>query len=503
MIVQILAGLAVLAVFYVISLHNFLLFHTMAELFSVIVAGGIFMLAWNSRRNIKNGYLLFIGLSFLFVGAVDFLHALAYEGMGVFPDLQGANAATQLWIIARFIQAVSFLAAPMLTGRKIRTGPVFAAYFAVTSLLLLSVFQWHNFPACYIEGVGLTPFKKISEYAIVLMLAASIYILHRHKDSFDPGVLKLLYASIAAIIASELCFTFYVGVYDPFIVAGHFLKITGFFLIYKAIIETGLVRPQDLLFRELKQREQMLYRSKMEVEAANGELRQFAYIVSHDLKEPLRTVAGFAGLLKRKYSGVLDDKGREFITYIMEGTKRMDELISGLLAYSRVGTTKRDFAPVDMAAALEKAVLNLKMAIEESGARVESGQKNLPVVKGDATQLVQLFQNLLGNAIKYRREEPPRIAIRAERAEGEKNPAGCEQMGQGWLFLVSDNGIGIRSEDYERIFIVFQRLHEKGKYPGTGIGLAICKKIVERHGGCIGVKSEPGKGSTFYFGLPD
>jgi len=224
------------------------------------------------------------------------------------------------------------------------------------------------------------------------------------------------------------------------------------------------------------------------LQRSNTEFEQLAYVASHDMQEPLRKIASYLQLLAQRYEGRLDADADEFIGYAVDGAKRMQALINDLLAFSRVGTKAKPFAPTDCNAIVRTALMDLQIAIEECGAQIEVGE--LPTVMGDATQLPQLFRNLLSNAIKFRRDGVPRISVRAE-------PSGAA-----WRFAVSDNGIGIAAEYFERIFIIFQRLHARSRYAGTGIGLAICKKIVERHGGQIEVQSTPGEGSTFAFTLP-
>ncbi|RQT62259.1 PAS domain S-box protein [Burkholderia cepacia] len=235
--------------------------------------------------------------------------------------------------------------------------------------------------------------------------------------------------------------------------------------------------------------EQALRERTDELARSNRDLEQFAYVASHDLQEPLRAVAGPLQLLQRRYQGQLDARADEYIGHAVEGATRMQALIEDLLAYSRVGRSDNSFQSMQCAAALDNALNNLAVALEEAGAEVHRGF--LPTVQAIPSQLTLLFQNLVGNAVKFRRHDGP-LQIRV----------GAEPGADGWLFRVEDNGIGIDAQYFERIFLIFQRLHTRRDYPGTGIGLALCKRIVERHGGRIWVESEPGKGATFLFTLP-
>jgi len=240
---------------------------------------------------------------------------------------------------------------------------------------------------------------------------------------------------------------------------------------------------------ERKEAEEQIARYAADLERSNQELEQFASIVSHDLREPARMVKSYMELLERRYRDELDEKANMFIDYAVDGAKRMQEMISALLDLSRVETRGGDFAPVEVDAVVERTLRALGSVIQESGAEVTYDR--LPTVMADQAQLAQVFQNLIANGIKFRRDdEPPRVHISAE------------QGGEEWKFSVMDNGIGIDEEQAERIFKIFQRLHTEDEYPGLGIGLALCKRIVERHGGRIWAESEPGKGSTFNFTIP-
>ncbi|MEL7638515.1 MAG: ATP-binding protein [Solidesulfovibrio sp.] len=239
----------------------------------------------------------------------------------------------------------------------------------------------------------------------------------------------------------------------------------------------------------LMERERVLAEKTAALEHSNQDLEQFAYVASHDLQEPLRKITSFADLLAKRCAGSLDETGERYVAYMVDGARRMSQLINHLLAYSRLGTRGAAFAPMELAAALDAALDNLELPLAEAGATVTRGE--LPTLVADATQLTQLFQNIIGNAVKYRADRPPVIHVSARREDG------------GWTVAVADNGQGIAPRHFERIFRMFQRLDTAKERQGAGIGLAFCKRIVERHGGRIWVESEEGTGSTFRFTLPD
>ena len=234
--------------------------------------------------------------------------------------------------------------------------------------------------------------------------------------------------------------------------------------------------------------EDELQETLIKLKRSNSELEQFAYVASHDLQEPLRMISSFLQLLQMRYSGQLDSDADEFINFAVEGAKRMQNLIQDLLAYSRVTTKGNEFKNIKMEEALEQALVNLKISIEENNAIIT--HDSLPIITADYSQMIQLLQNLIGNSIKYRSDKNPEIHISAQEKDTH------------WIFSVEDNGIGIDSKYSDQVFQIFKRLHTNEEYKGTGIGLAITKRIIERHNGRIWVESELSKGSKFYFTIP-
>ena len=248
------------------------------------------------------------------------------------------------------------------------------------------------------------------------------------------------------------------------------------------------ISSQIAIALEARQTSENLEQYATNLERSNKDLQQFAYIISHDLQEPLRMVASYLQLLDRRFKDKLDADAKEFIDYAVDGAKRMQGLIQALLQYSRVGTRGSEFEPLDINLVLDQALQNLDLTLQEKQAEVIAS--DLPTILADQNQFVQLFQNLVGNAIKFTREASPKIQICATRTNGS------------FIFEVRDNGIGIDPAHEDRIFQIFQRLHTREEYPGTGIGLAICKRIVERHGGRIWFESQPDQGTTFFFSIP-
>jgi len=333
-----------------------------------------------------------------------------------------------------------------------------AAIFAIVLLCLIGYVD-------YITGYEL----RLSAF---YLLPISIVALNFNRP---VGIFAAAISAIVETLTNLLAGGFYYS--RPLL---HFWNMAILMAIYVIVA---------VLISTLRDVYKMEQEKAAELTRSNADLKAFAHVVSHDLKEPLRVITGFLGLLEKRYKDKLGKNGMEYIQFTVDGAKRMDELIKDILEYSQVGTKDKEFKPVDCSSVLSKAISNLQVAIRESGATVT--HDNLPTVTADSALLTSLFQNLLGNAIKFHGAAAPRIHISAERKEEE------------WVFTVSDNGIGIDPQFQEEIFTAFRRLHTRDEYPGTGIGLATCKKIAEYHGGRIWVKSETGTGSTFYFTIPD
>ena len=600
------------ALFFFLKSYSYLLFHCMAEVFSVAIAGGIFMLAWSARRSIDNGSLLLLGAAYLFIGFLDLLHMLVYTGMGVAKN-ENTDLPTQLWIVARFIESVSLFLAPFFFRRRISLGGVIAGYSIITGLLMLSIFYWGNFPACFIDGSGLTSFKIYSEYLICLILAGSIFTINRKKEGLSKSVRWFILLSVVITIGSELLFTLYSGPFDLYNSLGHILKIISFYLIYRALVTTAVVEPSKLLFRNLaltaqafrterdrlyaildsmadgvsiinenhhleyvnpsmerefgnfdihvecykyikkrttpcdhcklkdviggenvrhningsngkiydvletplynidgtvsklkilrditdrKEAEEALRKSEArlkqhskELEFANQELESFSYSASHDLRAPLRAIMGFSEFLREDYGEKLDETAKDYIEHICSAGTRMDQLIDDLLALSRISRHQLNVTETNLSVIAQEFAVELGGS--EPGRNVTFQIKQSMYHRVDCSLLCQVITNLLRNAWKYSSYK------KSAHIEFGRNEFGGESV-----YYINDNGAGFNNQLTDKLFQPFSRLHSDAEFKGTGIGLAIVKRIIERHGGRVWAEGEIEVGATFYFALP-
>ncbi len=482
----ILLGATLLAGLYLASLYSYLLFHSLIELFTIIVAAGIFVIAWTARGLLNNNYLLFVGIASVFMALMDLLHTLAYKGMGVFAGPTD-NLATQLWVAARYLQSVSLLIAPFYLKRKLKVSLQLAIYSLITALMLGSIFYWGIFPNAYVTGTGLTPFKKISEYVISALFLASIGLLLWKRREFDSGVLRFLVLSIAFTIGSEVAFTEYVSVYGNANLLGHILRLIAFYFLYKAIIETGLVRPYAILLRDLQKSEESLREHAITLEARNGELDAYAHTVAHDLKNPLTVIISIADVLREIGDLTLREK-KEFLEEIRSTAFEMNSIIDNLLLFSEVRKVEAPQEELDMSKVVTKIRRRMNLEIKKRRARVVA-PKTWPVALGYTPWVEEVWANYISNALKYG-GQPPYVEL------------GSTPQPDGTIrFWVRDNGAGIPPDTRGRLFSPFSqagKVHEAGH----GLGLSIVRRIIERLGGQVGVESEIGSGSLFYFTLP-
>ncbi|HSQ78685.1 MAG TPA: ATP-binding protein [Nitrospirota bacterium] len=450
-------------------------------------------------RKEEGDKLVLPGLGFLGMGIINAAHAASWPGeqfvsLRAVASLAGGLGFALVWLPAHR-QAVS---------RAWLVPTVIAGSLAFCAWAFL-------FPAGFPVMVQLGKFTAAA--VTINLLAGLLFLVGTWRFAIERSSERPedLWFSLIGVLFGLSGLTFqYSTLWSESWWYWHALRLAASLLALGLLVHGHMrtVAALKALLIERKRAEQERERLVAELQRSNKELEQFASAASHDLQEPLRVISGFAQLIEERYKGKLDKDGDSFMDYIVDGSVRMQHLINDLLEYSRVTTRGRPFKPVDCNEVLQKALANLRTAVDEAGAVITADP--LPVFPADEMQLVRLFQNLLGNAVKYRKkEEPPRVHVSAGILADRREQAGCvagENVSlpdKGWLFSVRDNGIGIEPRSFERIFEIFQRLHSRRDYPGTGIGLAICKKIVERHGGRIWVESELGKGSSFFFILPE
>jgi signal transduction histidine kinase len=496
--------------------YNYLIFHSFTEIFGVVVAFGIFSLAWNSRFLGPNYYLIFIGIAYLFVGSLDLLHTVAYKGMAIFIGFD-ANLPTQLWISARYMESLSLLIAPFFMGGKLKINMIFSCYTAVFVCLLLSIFYWQVFPDCFIEGTGLTSFKKISESVICMIFAVSLLVLLKKRAKFDRNMLFLIIASILLTIFSELAFIFYTSVYGFSNFIGHYFKILSFYLIYKAIIETGFTQPVGLIFRDLKNAENDLKKAKKDLEAKvkirTIQLTKINKILKRKFTEHKQAEKKIMAYQKRLKVLALS------LTIAEEKERRnlaedLHDNISQKLAFLRIQIAKaRKYSPAgkleDILEEISHLILgsiqdikflasNLSSPLlkeiglaaatsnwleeqvyQKHGIRTEFIDKSEAFFFDDNLKTI-LFRNvreLLTNVIKH--------------AKADKVTVTLETMARVFTISIEDDGIGVKS-GAESMMVSCK----------TGFGLFSIRERMEDFGGALEIISRPGNGYRAILSIP-
>ncbi len=478
--------LLILAVLFVISLYNYLLFHTLVEFYSIVIAFAFFSVTWNSKAYMKNNYLVFIGIAYLFVGTLDLLHTITYPGMNI---ISGNNYYTnQLWIAARYLEALSFLIAffAFKYRRNLNYLLIILGYTVITLLLAFSILIWHIFPVCFDPQDGLTTFKITSEYIISAILFVNIILLAVNRRWFSTVVFRYLLLSLITTIAAEICFTGYSTNFDNMNLLGHFFKLISFFLIYKAIVETGLRQPFKLLFKELKE-------SETRLSELNATKDKFFSIIAHDLRNPFSALNGLSDVLLKNYDSYDREFIRKMIMEINVAGKRGYSLLENLLEWSRSQSGRMEWQP---------ETLDLKTLCDEvielmtSKANLKNIKLTLTVspdieVIADGNMVKTIIRNLLSNAIKFSefgKSINIKVNINGEFAQ----------------IAVEDHGIGIPKDKINSLFRIDEYYTRTGTNheQGTGLGLVLSYEFAIKNGGNLWVDSEPGKGSTFFFTLP-
>ena len=510
--IAIVIGLFSLFVLYLMSYFNYLLFHSIAELFSILIAFSIFIIGWNSRKYMKNSYFLFLGIVYLFVGLLDLVHTLAYSGMGVFLEFD-ANLPTQLWIAARYLEALSLLAAIIVINKKFDYKILFLIYGTIFTLLIGAIFYWRIFPICYINGVGLTSFKIYSEYLINVILFISILITIQKRNRFEKRIFIYLIISTISTIISEMAFTFYVSVFGFSNLVGHIFKIISFYLVYKAIVETGLKQPYNIIFRDLKLHEEELlkYHTQLEnlVEQRTINLKKseekyrkayhraefYKDLFAHDINNILHSLLSGFQVCEISLNNPREIKESINImkTQVMRGANLVTNIYNLLkLEEKKILLEKRDICMV-----LKESVTSLKNVARarEINIQFDFDNKELFILGNDL--LEDVFNNILNNAIKHNKN--PSVEIKINMSKEERESVDYIKL------EFKDNGKGVSDTRKEKIF---NRGNTEIKSThGMGLGLSLTKKIIDSYNGEIWVEDriigDHLKGSNFKLLIPE
>ncbi|KKM77669.1 hypothetical protein LCGC14_1367710 [marine sediment metagenome] len=487
-------GIRLLGLFivYLTSFYSYLLYHSIVELFSIIIAFSIFIIGWNSRKYMDSSYFLFLGIAYLFIGLIDLVHTLSFTGMGVFLGYT-QNLPAQLWIAARYLEALSLLAAIILIKRKLGYKSLFLLYGVIFIYIIGAIFFWEIFPTCIIEGEGLTLFKIYSEYLINIILFITIIMIVQRRINFKKEIYYYMIVSIVSTILAEMAFTLYITIFDFSNLVGHIFKIISFYYIYKAIIKTGMKDPYNLVFRDLKLRERELQQANIHLKSLDLLKNMFLASMSHELRTPLNSIIGFTGWLLMGMEGDLNEEQRKQLTMVKFSANHLLVLINDILDISKIETGKVELAieKFEISEAINDIVNSVLPLANDKGLNLIYNVPKGIIINSDKRRIKQILMNLVSNAIKFTDQGNVKIKVTL------LNNNDLE-------FIVSDSGIGIKKEEIEKLFQPFQQVDMSStkRHEGTGLGLYLCKKLLDLLHGEISVISQFGKGSEFKFIIP-
>lgn len=494
------------------SYYNYLLYHSIAELFSILIAFSIFIIGWNSRKFMDNSYFLLLGIAYLFIGLIDLIHTLGYTGMGIFLGYE-TNLPAQLWIAARYLEAISLLIALLLINKKFGYKYLFLLYGIIFTLIIMTIFYWKIFPTCFIEGEGLTLFKIYSEYLINAILFINIILIIRSRIKFEKLIYYYIIISIISTICAEMAFTLYISAYGFSNFVGHLFKIISFYFIYKAIIKTGIKKPYNLIFRDLKLREAELlkYHSQLEnlVEERTIKLKKsevkyrkayhraefYKDLFAHDINNILHSL--LSGFQVCEIS--IDDTKeiKDSINIMKKQVMRGSNLVSNIYNLSKLEESEIPLVKIDISKFLKNSITSVKNFDRERSVNIQidfNGQE-LFILGNDL--LEDVFDNILNNAIKHNKNSSIEVKINFSKQEREDIT---------YLKLeFTDNGRGVSDSRKEKIFnrgnVEISSVH------GMGLGLSLAKKIIESYNGDIWVedrvKGDHLQGSNFIILIPE
>lgn len=483
---------AVGAVLWYASTYSYLLFHSVTEVFSIVIAASVFMISWNSRGYPEARPFVILGIGFLFVAFIDLIHTLSYRGMGVLPD--GRDYATKLWVAGRAVQVLATCAFALLLRlrRTVPSAMLFVFFAAITAVLLLAIFVWSVFPLCLVEGKGVTQFKIASEYVFCALLAAAIALVTGERHALSPRVRTLLVLSFAATILSEMVFTLYSSAYGTQNLIGHYLKIAACVFVYQALFSTE-VRKRIAVIEALERANEALARTEEELRKANASKDKFFSIIAHDLRNPIGGLLTLSELLAKKFDVMEPQKVREFCRLIYDGTRQGSELLESLLQWARAQTGRMECEPrpLCLSALCREGVALIFAQAEQKEIRILCNVQDELKAFADENMVFTILRNLLSNAVKF------------------TTRGGCIGISAGTVgecveLSVADTGVGMSPEDLEKLFRIDVHFTCKGtaNEHGNGLGLIVCGEFAAQNRGSISVKSRPGEGTTFTLRLP-